>query len=85
IDRWGRHETRMDEKRRRWTPSNSAILLYPETAAALRAMVRTKNRRLAIGMIGFVALIFCAAFGSAVTSHSVNHDENLREYRLSRG
>jgi len=85
IDRWGRHETKMDVKRRQWSPSNSAILLYPETAAALRAMVKTKNRRLAIGMIVFVALVFCAAFGSAVTSHDVSRAENLREFRLSKG
>lgn len=84
IDRFGRYETRMDEKRRRWTPSNSAILLYPETARALRAMTRVRNRRMAIGMAGFVALIFFAAFGSAVTSHRIDRQENLRQYRLSR-
>jgi putative membrane protein len=84
IDRWGRHETKMDEKRTRWSPSNSAILLYPETARALRAMTRTKNRRLAIGMVGFVALVFCAAFGSAIAGHAISRRENLRQYRLSR-
>lgn len=83
IDRWGRHETRMDEKRKRWSPSNSAILLYPETAQALRAMTKTKNRRLAISMAGFAALIFAAAFGSAIVSHRLNRRENMRQYRLT--
>ncbi|WP_296613141.1 cytochrome c oxidase assembly protein [Sphingomonas sp.] len=84
IDRWGRHETRMDEKRTRWSPSNSAILLYPETARAMRAMTRNKNRRLAIGMAGFVAMVFCAAFGSAIVGHRVTRRENLRQYRSLR-
>ena len=84
IDQFARHETKMDEKRKRWTPSNSAILLYPTTAQALRAMTRTKNRRMAIGMIGFALMVFCAAFGSAVSSHRISKRENMREYRLSR-
>jgi len=84
IDQFGRHETRMDEKRRRWSPSNSAILLYPETAAALRAMTRTKNQRMRIGMAIFALTVFCAVIGSAVTSHQESRRENLREYRLSR-
>lgn len=82
IDRWGRYETKMDEKRTRWSPSNSAILLYPETARALRAMTKTKNRRLAISMAAFVALVFCAAFGSAIAGHRLSRRENLRQYRL---
>ncbi|MEO7679324.1 MAG: cytochrome c oxidase assembly protein [Sphingomonas sp.] len=84
IDQFGRHETKMDEKRKRWSPSNSAILLYPETAATLRAMTRTKNRRRAIGMIGFAVIVFCAAFGSAITSHRLSRGENIRQYKLSR-
>ena len=84
IDLWGRHETRMDEKRKRWSPSNSAILLYPESAAALRAMTRGKNRRLAIAMASFVFLIFSAVTGIAVGAHRLNRRENLRQYVLSR-
>lgn len=84
IDLWGRHETKMDAKRRRWSPSNSAILLYPETGAALREMVRVKNRRLAIGMAGFALLIFSAIFGSAITGHRLNRRENIRQYLLSK-
>lgn len=84
IDLWGRHETRMDEKRKRWSPSNSAILLYPETARALREMTRGKNRRLALAMTGFVLLIFSAVTGIAVGAHRLNRRENLRQYVLSR-
>jgi putative membrane protein len=84
IDQFGRHETKMDEKRKRWSPSNSAILLYPETAAALRAMTRTKNQRMAIGMISFAVIVFCAAFGSAIVSHRLSRLENIRLYILSR-
>lgn len=84
VDRFGRYETRMDERRTRWSPSNSAILLYPETARALRAMTRVKNRRMAIGMIGFAILVFSAAFGSAITSHRLTRRDNLRAYWASR-
>jgi hypothetical protein len=34
--------------------------------------VGTKHRRLAFGMIDFVAIISCAAFGNAVTSRKAN-------------
>ena len=84
IDQFGRHETRMDEKRKRWSPSNSAILLYPETGVALRAMTRTKNRGMAVAMIVFAALIFLATFGSAVISHRLSWRENIRQYLQSR-
>lgn len=84
IHQWGRHETRQDEKRRRWTPSNSAILLYPTTAAALREMTREKNRRLAILLTGFVLLVFGAMLGVVSGAHRVNRRENMRLYILSR-
>jgi putative membrane protein len=84
IDQWARHETRLDAKRRRWSRSNSAILLYPTTARALREMVKTKNRRLAIGMVAFAGLVFCASFASAITSHRISRRENMRAYWLSR-
>jgi putative membrane protein len=84
IHLWGLHETRMDEKRKRWSPSNSAILLYPETARALRAMTRDKNRRLAIGLMGFVLLVFGAMMGFMGGAHRMNRRENMRLYALSK-
>lgn len=84
IHLWGLHETRTDERRKRWTPSNSAILLYPETARALRAMTRDKNRRLAIGLMGFVLLVFGAMMGSMGGAHRMNRRENMRLYALSK-
>lgn len=84
IDQFGRHETRMDEKRKRWTPSNSAILLYPTTAAALRAMTRVKNNRMRIGLIAFALAVFYIVIGSAITSHHLSRDANIRQYELSR-
>jgi putative membrane protein len=84
IDMWGRHETRMDEKRTRWSPSNSAILLYPSTGRALIAMAEGKNRRLAIGMAAFVLLVFAAVWGIVVGAHRINRRENIRQYILSR-
>lgn len=84
VDMWGRHETLMDERRRRWSPSNSAILLYPETARALREMTRGKNRRLAIGMASFVLLIFSSVMGVMVAGHRLNRRENIRLLALSK-
>jgi putative membrane protein len=84
IDKWGRHETLMDLKRTRWSSSNSAILLYPQTGLALRQMAEVKNRRLAIGMATFVVLIFAAVMGTVTGAHRINRRENLRQYMLSR-
>lgn len=84
IDMWGRHETRMDLKRTQWSPSNSAILLYPETGRALRAMAEPKNKRLAIGLAGFVLLIFVAVCGVVTGAYRVNRQENIRLYLQSR-
>ena len=46
-----------DPRRRKacsaWSPSNSAALRYPTTGAALIAQARPKNRRMAIGIVGF--------------------------------
>ncbi len=61
VHMWGRHETRMDLRRTAWSPSNSAILLYPTTGQALRDMARPKNRRLAISMVLFALFILSAA------------------------
>jgi hypothetical protein len=57
----GRHEAQLEAKRLRWTPSNSAILLYPESGRALRQMAAGKNKRLAFGLSGFILLIFSMA------------------------
>lgn len=84
IHMWGLHETRMDEKRTRWSPSNSAILLYPETGRALREKARPKNRRLAIGLIGFIVLVFGTVTGAAIGGHRINRQANVRRYLLSR-
>lgn len=66
IHSWGRHETRLDLRRRTWSPSNSAILLYPETAQALRAIAAPKNRRLALGLIAFVLFVFLATLAQGI-------------------
>lgn len=84
IDMWGRHETRMDLKRTQWSPSNSAILLYPQTGRALRAMAEPKNKRMAIGLASFALLIFAAVCGVVTGAYRVNRRENLRLYMLSR-
>lgn len=83
VDSWGRHETRMDAKRTRWSSSNSAILLYPTTGRALRDMARPGNRRLAIGLAAFVLLIFTAVCGFVSGAHRINRRENLRLYQQS--
>ena len=74
----------MDARRRRWSPSNSAILLYPETARALREMTRDKNRRLAVGLMGFVLLVFGTMMGFMGGAHRINRRDNMRLYMLSR-
>lgn len=66
VHLWGRHETRLDLRRTSWSPSNSAILLYPQTARALRTLAAAKNRRLALSMLAFVLFIFSAALIVAV-------------------
>lgn len=84
IDMWGRHETRMDLKRTQWSPSNSAILLYPQSGRALRAMAEPKNKRMAIGLAGFVLLIFSVVCGVVTGNYRVNRRENIRLYIQSR-
>lgn len=73
IDMWGRHETRMDIRRTAWSPSNSAILLYPETASALRASTKQKNRKLALTMLTFALFIMSMAFGTAIVSQMLSN------------
>lgn len=61
IHMWGRHETRLDQKRTAWSPSNSAALLYPTSASALIEQARPKNRALALGFDAFVVTVFASA------------------------
>jgi putative membrane protein len=85
VNLWRRHEAFLDEKRTRWTPSNSAILLYPETGRALRQMAAGKNRRLAYGMAGFVLFIFSmaciVAAGSEFAAHHIDSQIGIRLQR----
>lgn len=62
IHLWGRHETFLDLKRTSWSPSNSAILLYPQSPRSLRQMAAPKNRRVALSMLAFSLFIFSAVF-----------------------
>lgn len=66
IDCWGRHETRLDLKRKAWSASNSAILLYPQTGQALRTMAAPKNKRVALGLVGFVLFVFFATLAQGI-------------------
>lgn len=66
IHSWGRHETRLDLRRKAWSPSNSAILLYPQTAQALRTIAAPKNRRLGLGLFAFVLFVFLATLGQGI-------------------
>jgi len=58
IQMYGRHEARSEFKRTRWSPSNSAILLYPTTGRELVRMAHTKNRSLAGGIAAFTVSVF---------------------------
>ena len=69
IHLWGKHETRVDERRTKWSGSNSDALLFPTTAAALIETARPKNRILAIGAAMFAA----AMFGFVIVSGVLNH------------
>lgn len=66
IHSWGRHETQLDLKRRAWSPSNSAILLYPQTGDGLRAMAAPKNRRMAFGLFAFALFVFLTTLGQGI-------------------
>lgn len=75
IHMWGRHETRLDQKRNACCPSSSVALFYPTTASELIQQQRPKNRTLALGFAAFVLTVFGAAIlvgllGSGVISSS---------------
>ncbi len=69
IHLWGRHETRVDARRTRWTGSNSDALVFPTTGDALVENARPKNRILAIGAAAFAI----AMFGFVIISGVLNH------------
>lgn len=81
---WGVHESWLDQKRLRWTPSNSAILLYPTTGRALREMARVKNRRLALALVAFVLGVFGLVIGGSAGGHRAARRQNLQAYLESR-
>lgn len=64
-----RHEVRMDARRTAWSPSNSAALLYPTTAAALVIQARPKNRAAALGFAALALAIFSAIMSVGVVNH----------------
>ena len=58
IHMWGVHEDRVWNARPAWSTSNSDALLYPTTGAALIEIARPKNRKLALGVVGFVFAVY---------------------------
>ena len=66
INLWGRHETRMDEARRR---SPGGAPAYPTTGAELVAGARLKNRTLAVGVGSFALAVFATAILASVLYH----------------
>jgi putative membrane protein len=69
IHMWGRHETRLDERRTTWSPSNSAALLYPTSASGVIERARPKNRLLALGITAFVVAVFATAIIAGVLNN----------------
>jgi putative membrane protein len=67
IHTWGLHETRADERRPAW--SGSDVAWHPTTGAELVAQARSKNRMLAVGAAGFVALMFGMAIFAGMLDH----------------
>jgi putative membrane protein len=73
IHMWGRHEDRVWAARPAWSASNSDALLYPTTGEALIELARPKNRKLAVGVIGFVFAIYAMTIFAGVLNHLNNH------------
>ncbi len=65
IHAWGRQETRAEERRPAW----SADAFHPTTGAALVAQAQPKNRVMAVGVAGFVVLMFGMAIFAGVLDH----------------
>ncbi|HXD44332.1 MAG TPA: cytochrome c oxidase assembly protein [Pseudolabrys sp.] len=66
IHAWGKEETLAEE---RWTRSGQEIERRPVTGADLIAQAQPKNRMLAIGVAGFVVLMFGMAIFAGVLDH----------------
>jgi putative membrane protein len=66
IHAWGKEETRAEE---RWTRSQRNIPSRPVTGAELIARAQPKNRMLAIGVAGFVVMMFGIAIFVGVLDH----------------
>ena len=66
IHAWGKEETRAEE---RWTRSERNIPSRPVTGAELIARAQPKNRMLAIGVAGFVVMMFGIAIFAGVLDH----------------
>jgi putative membrane protein len=73
IHMWGRHEDRVWAARSAWSASNSDALLYPTTGEALIELARPKNRKLAVGVIGFVFAIYAMTIFAGVLNHLNDH------------
>jgi putative membrane protein len=69
IHFWGRHETRLEERRAGWLSSGAPILAVPTTGEALVAQAQSKNRALAVGVFAFVIAVFATAIFIGVLSH----------------
>ena len=79
IHMWGLYEDRVWNARPAWSPSNSDALLYPTTGAALIEIARPKNRKLALGVVGFVFAVFAMTIFTGVLNRlkTVEHHGGL--------
>jgi putative membrane protein len=71
IHRWGKQESRAEERRPIDDPS------VPTTGAALVARARPKNRALAIGAAVFATTVFATAIFAGVLNH-LNNRQHMR-------
>ncbi len=69
IHMWGLHEERVWNARPAWSSSNSDALLYPTTGEALIELARPKNRKLAVGVAGFVFAVYAMTIFAGVLNH----------------
>jgi len=58
LHMWGRHETRVEARRRSGLPAMSDALSSPTTGAELIARAQPRNRAMAIGFGGFALSVF---------------------------
>jgi putative membrane protein len=77
IHMWGRHEEHVWNSRPSWSPSNSDALLYPTTGEMLIELARPKNRKLAIGVVGFVFAIYAMTIFAGVLDNLNNRNGGL--------